>query len=402
MDDRRVEARTSLLATLGPYAGSVRTSAITLLLGAALLAACEDSVVGSSSDGAGGAAASAASGVSSGPDTGTGGSPATFPPFGVVGIPRGYRADAAGWGEVLDTISGVPVGVLSVGYVRWSEGETSDGVYDWSDFDALRARLDVEGSDLPLALDVGAPIGFDAELDLPPDLAFAGFDDEEIARRWSAYLLSSLEVLPGRTSWITIHTEGVLEYFDAHPDEQPAFCDLLADGIASLKSAAPDIAVGAYWRYENDDDDLFACVNRATDFVAVATILNPPQDELADFPEVVEHYLDLAGDKPLGLVEIGWPSSAGVGSSDAAQVAFVEQLGAVLSAHADRIAFASYYSLYDEDRAVMEQVALELFGDLESEAAQSFLAWITTLGLHREDGSAKPGWDAFIASEALR
>ena len=49
----------------------------------------------------------------------------------------------------------------------------------------------------------------------------------------------------------------------------------------------------------------------------------------------------------------------------------------------------------------MEQIAVELFGDLESEAAQSFVAWITSLGLRREDGTAKPGWETFLESGAL-
>lgn len=347
---------------------------------------------GAGGAGAGGAGAGGASAGGQGPTPWAG--------LGLVAIPPGYDTSAKGWGQVTQAAQESGVSFVSTGYLGWRDTEKTPGVWDWSDFDALWATL--EGTSLAVTLDVAAPINFAAQLDLPADLPFQGFDDPALKQRYQAYLSSAVKLAPGRLSRVTIHTEGVQEYFAEHPGEQGAFCDLLEGAILSLRSEAPQLRVGAYWRYENTSTELRACVQRATDFFALALVLNPPTDAVEDLPRLVDDYLQIAAPKPLALVEVGYPSSAYLGSSEQTQAELVKVLFEAVDQRREGLEMVSYYTVFDESREVMELIADALYGPEPSGPRTSFVEWTTSLGLRTEQGQDKPGWPAFVDAARAR
>ena len=154
--------------------------------------------------------------------------------------------------------------------------------------------------------------------------------------------------------------------------------------------------VGAYWRYENGPGALFDCVHAAMDHVAVAMVLNPPEDEPEDIERILTDYLDRAGAKPVAIVEVGFPTSEGVGSSPEEQRRFVELAFQSFDAHADRLAFVSWYEVFDEDRMILQGLADQVYGSAFPEQKRAFVDWLSTLGLQCDEGPKKPAWYAFL------
>ena len=313
----------------------------------------------------------------------------------IVGVPPHYDTSPESWGRFLDEAASLHVDRISIGYVRWSEAETAAGTFRWSDFAALVADARTAGTEF--VLDVATPIGLAAQLDLPPGLTFIGFADPALRARYRAMLRSALDhIAPGRVSHLTLHAEGMLEYFAAHPTHRDDFCSLLEDAIAFVHRHAPDVRVGVYWRYEDDDPALFANINRATDYAAVATALNPPGDRPQKIASIVQRYLAASPGKPVALVELGYPAAARLGSSEEAQRAFVESAAAYLrTVDPGRLEFVAWYTIFDEDRALLEPIADSLFSG-QPAAKEDFLAWITSLGLQTLDGRRKPGWTQLV------
>jgi hypothetical protein len=322
--------------------------------------------------------------------------PARAVPLSVVLIGKGYEATSEAWDEVMVEARKARPELLSVGYKTWAETETAPGTFVWSEFEALPPRIDDEG----IVFDIATPVGFSGGLDVPSDLAGKTLHDDEVWERYERYVESALANAPEGLRVVTLHAEGVAEYFAAHDDERELYCDGIERTIARLHELDDTVRVGVYWRYENDDEELFACVNRATDHTSLALILNPPDDAPEDVAVIVERYVALSGEKPLAIVEAGYPSSPGVDSSPEDQEAFVDALFDTVARHSDALAFVAYYEIFNESRVVNVALAEALFGPAFPEQKTLFVEWITSLGLQCEDDAKKPAWFRFLARAA--
>jgi hypothetical protein len=316
--------------------------------------------------------------------------------MGLVLIPKRYAADPSAWAEVTNKARELSPSLFAVGYELWSEVEAT-GTPQW----VVPALLPTPNANESVVLDLPTPVGYDAELDLPPDLAATRIDDPTIAPRYLALIESAIATAPPNTRYLTFHAEGVREYFETRPDEVEAYCVLLEQAMNRARELEPSLRIGTYWRYENEPDELFDCVNRATDHVAIALILNPPEDRPDDARVVVERYLERAGDKPLAIVEAGYPSSPDAFGSEADQAAFYESLFGVVDEHAAQVRFVSVYSVFDESREINEWLADQIFGDGQESTKALFVGWITSLGLVTEDDRPKLAWDV-VRARSLR
>jgi hypothetical protein len=88
---------------------------------------------------------------------------------------------------------------------------------------------------------------------------------------------------------------------------------------------------------------------------------------------------------PLTLFEVGYPSSAQLGSSEKAQRSYYTALFGLLDARRDKVGFVGVYGLGDRSAADCEAEALS-FGDLTDEGAQDLRALARcSMGLRAEN-----------------
>lgn len=316
-------------------------------------------------------------------------------PLGVVLIPVRFETSTDAWSQVLTQARKASPDLLGFGYMIWAENEVMPGVFDWSDLDPLVSLTGQEG----LIFDVPTPVRYDAELDMPADLKGRDIKDAQLKIRYLAYIEEVASYAPAQTRYITLHTEGVLEYFDENPDQQEAYCALLSESAALLRARRPELKVGTYWRYENTDRGLFDCLNRGTDFIALAAILNPPDDRPEDIEQIITRYISWAGDKKIGLVEVGFPSSTEIDSSEAEQARFVNALFDAVDRHEEQLEFVSYFEVFNQNREITAAIGDMIFGN-RKKWTRLLVEWLTTLGLKCEDGTPKQAWFTFLERAA--
>ncbi len=144
--------------------------------------------------------------------------------------------------------------------------------------------------------------------------------------------------------------------------------------------------------YEDMYTEALAKMGRNTDFFSFG--YNADRGDL-DHKATLERLYTAAGNKRIGIHEIGTPTAARVGGSEAAQVAFVNLIFDLAAQHASQLEFISYYQAFDEDPAVTSVWLPAMFPDWSDEMQQDGLAWFGSLGLHRFDGAPKPAWATF-------
>lgn len=102
-----------------------------------------------------------------------------------------------------------------------------------------------------------------------------------------------------------------------------------------------------------------------------------------------------AGDKQIGIHEIGMPTAARVGGSEAAQRDFVDMIFDFAEARGAQLEFMAYYQAFDEDPAVTSAWVPALFPEWTEEMQADAIAWFGSLGLHKTDGTPKLAWQTF-------
>jgi hypothetical protein len=113
---------------------------------------------------------------------------------------------------------------------------------------------------------------------------------------------------------------------------------------------------------------------------------------LDDFPLM----LDIAGDRPLVLQEVGYPSAESLGSSEQKQADFITNVFAAWDQAGSKIPFLSIFALGDLSDDLMNQ--LGAYYGLAQDT--NFLDYLRTLGLRQVDGTPKLAWQTFLDEAA--
>ena len=305
----------------------------------------------------------------------------------ISGVTNSYRTTRDAWKQLLDVAAEAGVSSIHLQPLGWGEAETSPGTFNFTDFDELFALKDKYA--LSYTLDIGTPVGISRH-DLPADLEFVSFRDPEMIRRYRAYIAAHLNRFNNPTH-VILHTETASNFLADDPEAFAAYCDLLASTADYVRSLAPKTKVGIY-ATADDSADALAKMGRNTDFFSFG--YNADRGDL-DHKATLKRLYGMAGNKRIGIHEIGIPTAARVGGSEAAQVAFVNLIFDLAAQHASQLEFISYYQAFDEDPAVTSVWLPAMFPDWSDTMQQDGLAWFGSLGLHRFDGTPKPAWATF-------
>ena len=126
----------------------------------------------------------------------------------------------------------------------------------------------------------------------------------------------------------------------------------------------------------------------------VAPIIVRPADVV---PGDLAALVSLYPDRPIGVLEAGFPSSPKLESSEAQQAEFVRQAFRAWDAQAGRVALLNFTWLTD-----VPQASVEAWMDYYGMDEARFAAFLATLGLRAADGRAKPALEVLAAESHAR
>ncbi len=276
--------------------------------------------------------------------------------------------------------------------VMWDEMETDPGRYspqwDWP----LIAGLFFPqlGLDFTLTFSVIDTV----EDRRPDDLKDFAWDDPQVIARFTAH---ADEVLL-RLRYLNIIAVSVGNEVDVHltgDEDAAAYARFLAAARAHILTKRPGIPVGtkltfvgltgapARWQpVMGISDAVFATYYP----LGPGFTIRPASDVTGDIGSL----LAIAGEKPLWLMEAGYPSE-GCGASEQGQREFAAGLSDAAREHGDRIALISWTFFTDLPEEDVDRLSAYygMAGD------DCFGRYLRTLGLRRQDGTAKPAAEAF-------
>ena len=245
------------------------------------------------------------------------------------------------------------------------------------------------------ALDVGGARA-------PAELAARPLDDAEVGVRYERLIDYVFGQIPdvGVTALLVASSVDVPLGDDA--TKHAAFTTFFIRAAAHAHALRPKLAVGftvtadgAVARKER-----LAAAWSASDILGVTYFpidagaqVRPTSEVGADVDRLVAA---LPAGKPILLREVGYPTAAACGSSEAAQAAFVTALFGAWDRHADRVPIVTFRELVDAD---LQTATSQAQRNGRSDAA--FLAFLQSLGL-RSGTRTKPAFDALISGARER
>jgi hypothetical protein len=228
---------------------------------------------------------------------------------------------------------------------------------------------------------------------LPADLAAKPFVDLELQTRFAAFVDRLVPALPKFVKYLSLGNE-VDGYFREKPEAQAAFIKMLASARAAAAKVRPDLHVGVTLTYTG----MMANPAQAKALLAGGDALiltyypldKSYQPAAADqVPAQMKSILQIAEGREVVLQEVGYPSSATIGSSEAKQSAFISAVFGELRTQG-QIRFANYFIQGDYTPTQMGYFT-QFYGSSDSK----FVAFLSSLGLRDAAGKAKSSLATF-------
>lgn len=286
-------------------------------------------------------------------------------------------------------------------YIQWGEVEGTPGERVWEWHDALMGYRFQEGFEVSLVVNV---IHTALRGSIPEDLRNKDFDDPEFIQRFTDFILDLLERYP--VQYLSIGNE-VNDYFVYHREEIPAYKTFFLSVQAAIKEEYPDLKIGMTFAYHDAETSNSIDIIQELDlgnFLPLTLYLYSPGFQFDRDPAELETYLDqileLAGDKPVAIVELGWNTAESLSGTQEDQEKFVEEAFRLLSLHRDQIEFISWFDLHDSKLENSYEAALTFLPNdsylIHDEAFMTtFVDFLNFMGLCENDGTPKLAWFAF-------
>lgn len=281
----------------------------------------------------------------------------------------------------------------------WSVLEPQAGVYGVSSYSAILTN--------PLVASYTA-FAFEVQTinttikSTPQDLLAVPFDSPTMTARFHALIDAFAPVFAdSRVPYIVVGNE-VDVYLAQHPGEWATYTTFYDDAVAYIHQKLPGKKVcfsATFAGASGAQQANVAALAQASDvwdltyypLGANFTVLSPTSPA-TDLPRMVA----LAGGKPVILQEVGYPSAALLGSSEALQAQFVTSVFQSWQPLEAKIPFLCVFQLDDTAQATAQAYAQQ-----QGMAANAnFLAYVTSLGIRNADDTPKQGFAAFLAGVA--
>ncbi len=277
----------------------------------------------------------------------------------------------------------------------WSEIEPRAGIYDTSDV----AFKTSQSAPLPIAFNLRV---LDAgNRNMPPEYVGLAWDSAEMIAHVAAVADTIAPVLGGRVWSYAVGNEIDL-YFSKHPAEVAAYARMLASIKARVRAHHPGAAFTACFQFAaaRQLSSLYAPIVDVLDQVTFtyypinADFSVRPE---TDFPSDLQTMIAAAAPRRIFLQEIGYPTSALLGSSEERQRAFVRlAFDTLRTVGTTRVAGATYLFQADLPQWLVDQIVVAYGND-----TTRFREFLTTLGLRDDQDRAKPAWNEFVTQAGL-
>lgn len=283
----------------------------------------------------------------------------------------------------------------------WGHTEKADGVYDWSHVECLEALAAKMGR-LPALIWSLYPISMNKRGPLPEDVRDLPFDSLRMLDRFEGYVQAVARRAPWSTpdSVVLVGNE-IDTWAHDHADEVDAFATFSDHAAEAIRTAAPGVRVVNTFTHRAIETaagrDMVRALSRSMDLIGFQWYDNKPDgsvDGSRTLAEELERWEEVAGGKPLIIPEIGLATGAACASSEELQVEHIDQLFDVLASRdRDQLVGAVWLGLHDWDRALLTEWVAGQFPVLAGN--DTFLSYLTTLGLRRQDDTPKLGYGAW-------
>ena len=285
--------------------------------------------------------------------------------------------------------------------LAWDDLEPRPGEFsDDPNFLAI-ANLYYPAQHIPLALTI-TPIDTNRTR-LPADLRGRAFDDPEVIARFERLLDYVFMQIPDVELAVLAIGNEVDATLGSDVAAWARYQTFFEATAAYARRLRPQVPVGVKVTMAGLTGEtrwLAQALNARSDIVLVTYY--PLEADFGVRPADVVHedlgaLASLVPDRPIGVLEAGYPSSEKLGSSEALQAEFVRQIMRAWDAHAGQIAMLNFTWLTDAPRA-----SVEAWTDYYGLHDQRFAAYLATLGLRGADGKPKLAFEVLAAEAHAR
>jgi hypothetical protein len=271
--------------------------------------------------------------------------------------------------------------------IYWDDFETAPGVYQPDQNWLAIANRYYPAQKLKLSLTIS--VIDTTENRLPDDLKGKTFDDPEVTARFQAFLDYVFTQIP-EVDLITLSIGNEVDIYLSETGEWEAYTTFYQAALDHLQETQPDLPLGVKATLPgllDTHQDKLAVLNQGSDVILVTYY--PLEDDFTvqdptvvhdDFEALVNSYPD----RPLLLLEAGYPSSEVCDSSEIKQAAFIQELFAAWDTHRDHIQMVSISWLTDLSKSTTND--LQAYYRINNKA---FGEYLRTLGLRTHPGAGE-------------
>jgi hypothetical protein len=282
---------------------------------------------------------------------------------------------------------------------HWNDLEPQVGNYDAHELESLNDAIDNAISH-DMTQFIGIQMINTNQREMPTEYAASDFDDPAVIARFKLLLDRVVTPNVGKIKYLSIGNE-VDAYLRAHPAEWASYKTFYDAAGEYAHSLDPNIQVGATATAEgaltlsgaevqqlNENSDVMILTYYPINFAGDGTVtVRAPQSPAGDFADM----LAFAGGRPLILQEVGYPASPLNLSSESMQAEFIESVFSAWSDNADDIPFLNFFVLHDFTQTMCEEFTT-YYGAAGLANADSFAAYLCTLGLRTDNGTPRQAW----------
>jgi hypothetical protein len=287
---------------------------------------------------------------------------------------------------------------LSLG---WDDLETAPQVYQPDPNFLAIANLYYPPQKMPVELMIG-PVDTN-NLRLPADLKDKPFDDPQVIARYEKlldYVFSQIPDVELTLLSIGNEVDAYLGGDQAKWQQYQAFFKSTAEYARSLHPGLQVGVKGTFGGMMGAAQPYFRKLHEHSDLVLVTYYplkadfsVQDPSVVGADFDRLAAAYPD----KPIYILEAGYPSGPACNSSPELQAQFIRQVFAAWDRHAAQIKLVDFTWLTD-----VPSDSVEYFKQYYGVSDRRFVEFLATLGLRTHDGEDKPAFQALKEEASAR